>query len=223
MTKLELISFDLCPFVQRSVITLREKGVDFDLTYIDLQDKPAWFVKISPFGQVPVLRVGDTVLFESAVINEYLDEVNPPSLHPDDPLRKALNRAWIEFGSSLLVDQYRMMTAADEAGFEEHRQGLETKFQRLEERLDERPLFNGSAFSLVDAAYAPLFLRLSLIEQWRPLDLAEDHPKVAAWNEALLQRPSTRESVLPDFAERFEAYVRDHGPYLAGLMGGAGR
>lgn len=222
MNKPELISFDLCPFVQRSVITLREKGVDFDLTYIDLQDKPAWFVKISPFGQVPVLRVGETVLFESAVINEYLDEVNPPSLHPDDPLRKALNRAWIEFGSSLLVDQYRMMTAADEAGFEEHRQGLETKFQRLEDQLDEQPFFNGSALSLVDAAYAPLFLRLSLIEQWRPLDLAEDHPKVAAWSEALLERPSTRESVLPDFAERFAAYVREHGPYLAGLMGGTG-
>ncbi|HKK04257.1 MAG TPA: glutathione S-transferase family protein [Gammaproteobacteria bacterium] len=220
MSKPELISFDLCPYVQRSVITLREKGVEFDLTYIDLQDKPAWFVKISPFGQVPVLRVGETVLFESAVINEYLDEVNPPSLHPTDPLRKALNRAWIEFGSSLLVDQYRLMTAADEAGFDEQRHSLEAKLQRLEDQLGDGPFFNGPTFSLVDAAYAPLFLRLSLIEQWRTLDLDEDHPKVGAWGEALMARPSTRESVLPDFADRFASYVREHGPYLAGLMGG---
>jgi len=220
MNKPELISFDLCPFVQRSVITLREKGVEFDLTYIDLQDKPAWFVKISPFGKVPVLRVEETVLFESAVINEYLDETNPPSLHPADPLRKALNRAWIEFGSETLVDQYRMMTAEDEAGFEEHRHALEAKFQRLEDQLGEGPYFNGADYSLVDTAYAPMFLRLTLVEQRRALDLDEEYPKVAAWWRALLQRPSTRDSVLADFDDRFWSYVGEHGPYLAGLKAG---
>jgi len=69
----ELISFELCPFVQRSVITLLQKGVDFKINYIDIHDPPEWFQQISPLGKVPVMRVDNTVLFESAVINEYLD------------------------------------------------------------------------------------------------------------------------------------------------------
>ena len=69
-----LISFDICPFVQRSVITLEEKGVEYEIKYIELENKPDWFLAISPFGKVPVLQANDTVIFESAVINEYLDE-----------------------------------------------------------------------------------------------------------------------------------------------------
>lgn len=218
MSNPELISFNLCPYVQRSAITLREKNVDFDLTYIDLEDKPAWFVKISPFGQVPVLRVNEVVVFESAVINEYLDEVYPPSMHPEDPLQKAMNRAWIEFGSSLLIDQYRLMTATDEGAFNEHMHALENKFQRLEGRLGVGPYFNGEKYSLIDAAYAPLFMRLGIIDAWRPLGLFEETPKVAAWQRALQERPSTRESVVSDFDDLLRTRIASHGPYLAGLI-----
>ena len=110
----ELISFDICPFVQRSVITMIEKGQEFDITYIDLANKPEWFLKISPFGKVPVLKVDDTVLFESAVINEYLDEINPPSMHPGDALTKAHNRAWIEFSSQLNMNLFQWSVATEE-------------------------------------------------------------------------------------------------------------
>jgi glutathione S-transferase len=103
MVRPELVSFDLCPFVQRSVIVLREKGIDFDITYIDLADPPGWFRDISPLGKVPLLRVGEEVLFESAVIMEYLDEITPPPLQPADPLLRAKNRAWSEFASGLLM------------------------------------------------------------------------------------------------------------------------
>ena len=111
MTTFELVSFKLCPYVQRSVITLLEKQVDYNVTYIDLSEPPEWFLALSPFGKVPLLRVGDSALFESAVINEYIDEITPPSLHPTDPLLKAQNRAWIEFGSDLLVHVYQMVMA----------------------------------------------------------------------------------------------------------------
>ena len=87
--ELELISFKLCPFVQRSVITLLYRDVPHRTTYIDLDEPPVWFAKISPFGKVPVLRVdGDSVLFESAVINEFIDEASPGSMQPEDPLRR---------------------------------------------------------------------------------------------------------------------------------------
>jgi len=104
--KLELISFKICPFVQRSLIILLEKNIPFDIIYIDINNPPSWFVEISPFGKVPVLRTNGEVLFESAVINEYIDEISPPSLHPQDPLEKAQHRGWIEFGSSLNFDQH---------------------------------------------------------------------------------------------------------------------
>ena len=112
----KLVSFKLCPYVQRAVIALEEKGVEYTLEYVDLEDPPAWFKSISPLGKVPLLLVGDTVLFESAVILDYLDEVYLPRLHPDDPLRRAQHRAWIEYGSGLLMQQRKVGLAADEEG-----------------------------------------------------------------------------------------------------------
>src|SRR5438270_2942739 len=84
MPKLTLISHDLCPYVQRAVIALTEKGVPFDRIYVGLANKPDWFRAISPLGKVPLLKVGDAVIFESAVILEYLEETQPKPLHPVD-------------------------------------------------------------------------------------------------------------------------------------------
>src|SRR6516225_3257669 len=87
MPRLTLVSHDLCPFVQRAVIALTEKGVPFDRIYIDLADKPDWFLAISPLGKVPLLKVGDDgVIFESAVILEYLEDTQPHPLYPADRL-----------------------------------------------------------------------------------------------------------------------------------------
>ncbi|HHW76724.1 MAG TPA: glutathione S-transferase family protein [Xanthomonadaceae bacterium] len=211
----QLISFVLCPFVQRSVITLKEKRVPFEITYIDLQNPPEWFPAISPMGKVPVLRVDqDRVLFESAVINEYLDETNPPPLHPQDPWRRAHNRAWIEFGSNLIGRQYRMLMALDEDGFIQERDGLLADLRYVEQQLGEGPFFNGAAFSLTDTAYAPLLMRLDLIERRHPQGLFAQTPKVGAWRDALLARPAVRGSVVTDFQERFNAYFAEQGGYL---------
>ena len=76
---LKLVSYKACPFVQRVAITLQYKGVDYDIEYIDLGTPPDWFLAISPLKKVPILIVGDTVIFESAVINEYIDEAYQPT------------------------------------------------------------------------------------------------------------------------------------------------
>ena len=75
--QIEIISSSTCPFAQRTRMVLIEKDVKFSLTEIDLNDKPDWFLKISPYGKVPVIRNDDIVIFESAVINEYIEEVFP--------------------------------------------------------------------------------------------------------------------------------------------------
>src|SRR4030088_2812449 len=111
---LKLISHKLCPYVQRAVIALTEKGVGFERIDIDLANKPDWFLKISPLGKTPVLRVGDTAIFESAVILEYLEETQPKPLHPGDPLKRAEHRAWIEVGSVIRIDVAGFYAAPDE-------------------------------------------------------------------------------------------------------------
>src|ERR1700722_13285215 len=112
---LTLISHDLCPYVQRAVIALAEKGVSFERIDIDLADKPDWFKAISPLGKVPLLRVGEAVILESAVIVEYLEETRPRPLHPADPLERARHRATIEQSSAILSDIWGIETAPDSA------------------------------------------------------------------------------------------------------------
>ncbi|NIR60982.1 MAG: glutathione S-transferase family protein [Gammaproteobacteria bacterium] len=216
--KPHLISFDICPYVQRSVITLQEKGVEFDTTYIDLDDPPQWFLRVSPLGKVPALQVEGTTLFESAVINEYLDEVHPPPMHPQQPLRRAQNRAWIELGSALLVDQYRLMVAEDEQAFEQARAETRAKLRRLEPALGEGPYFNGPRLALIDAAFAPLFQRFAVLESIRPLEPYDGLPAVERWAHALLERPTTTTSVSGDFVDAFKAYIAAKGPYLARFL-----
>ncbi len=208
MTKPHLISFDLCPFVQRSAVTLQEKGVDYDITYIDLAAKPDWFLAISPTGKVPVLKVGDVAVFESAVINEYLDEVHAPQLHPADPLTKAVHRAWIEVTGQLGGPGYVLMVAPTE----EAARGAVDKAREVFAKLEERvvgPFFDGEDFSLVDSAAASFLQRLWWANDIAPqLGVFEGFPKVTAWTEALLARPSAQSSTIPNIRERFDEYVQ---------------
>lgn len=215
--KPKLISFKLCPFVQRSVITLLEKGIDFDISYIDLKQPPEWFLAISPFGKVPVLRIGDTVLFESAVINEYLDEVNPPSLHPSEPLRRAHNRMWIEFGSSLNFDLHGIMVLKDADKWAQKCDETKQAFSRVEEQLGDGPYFNGANFSLADAAYAPPLTRAKLLDETYGLDLLADVPKLKAWTEILAARETVQRSVVPEFQQLFLDYINNEQGHLASL------
>lgn len=217
--RLELVSFELCPYVQRSVLVLLEKGVTHTITYIDLERPPKWFTQRSPLRKVPILNVGDTTLFESSVINEYLDAAYPPSLHPRDLLDKAHQRAWIEVGSDLIVDQYTLMTAETEEQFERARCAIEIKFDRLEEQLSASgPYFSGTKLRLIDLAYIPLFHRFALLEGWHPLDVYEGYPRLHAWQTTLLERESVKRSVKPNFTKRLREYIGKQGAYAARLF-----
>ena len=220
MSSYHLISFDICPFVQRSVIALKEKNVDFKLTYIDLSQPPDWFKSISPMGKVPVLKIDDdAVLFESAVINEYLDETNPPSLHPADPLNRAIHRAWIEFGANLIGRQFGMLTDRSEEGFNRKRETLSGELTHLEQQLGDGPYFAGDRLSLIDCAYAPLFMRFEIMERHHRLGLFDEFPKIARWSKALLAREAVRTSVVEDFETRFCKYMIERNGWFTRFLG----
>lgn len=203
--KLSLISHHLCPYVQRSVITLSEKQIPYERVNVDLSNKPAWFVDISPLGKVPCLRVDDNaVLFESAVICEFLDEITPGSLHPVDPLEKARHRAWIEFGSQLLNDIAKLYNAKSEESLLESCEQIQGKWQRLE-AVVQGPFFAGEAFHLVDAVYGPIFRYFDTIEADLPLDVFARCERVLRWRRALAQRPSVQAAV----SREYPALLRD--------------
>jgi glutathione S-transferase len=216
--RLKLVSFDLCPYVQRAAIALAEKNVPFERITIDLANKPDWFKAISPLGKVPLLMVGEEVLFESAVIVEYLDETVEPRLHPADPLVKARHRAWMEFGSSVLANIWTIETTKDRKAFEEAVFAVGEKFARIEAVLGEGPFFAGSDFSLVDAVFAPVFRYFDGFERKVDLGVFAGKPKVMAWRHALAARSSVRDAVVADYAERLLVFVEQQGGVLAGLM-----
>ncbi|WP_038051673.1 glutathione S-transferase family protein [Thioalkalivibrio sp. ALJ1] len=207
---LHLISFAICPFVQRSVITLKYKQTPFDLTLIDLADPPDWFRGRSPLGKVPVLIVDqDTALFESAVINEYIDAITPPALMPADPLEQARTQAWIEYLSEQTFAQYHWMTAATEDAFELARHNAARGLERLEQQIIQDDRLGGSAFSLIDATLAPILMRYALLTDPDSPWEADAFPRLAARWDELRQMPVVRDSVPADFTAQLANYLRN--------------
>ncbi|WP_274426680.1 glutathione S-transferase family protein [Chelativorans sp. YIM 93263] len=213
--KLTLVSFDLCPFVQRSAIVLKEKDVPFERIDIDLQNKPDWFLAISPRGKVPVLKVGEHVLFESSPIVEYLDETYPPRLHPEDPIRRARHRAWMEIGSAALGDIWTLETTPEREKFHAATAALKEKLTRLEDELGDGPYFAGENFSVVDAVFAPAFRYFDVIDQITDLGVFDGLTKVQKWRKALAERPSVKTAVVPDYNERLRRFLHKHDGVLA--------
>ncbi|HXV25137.1 MAG TPA: glutathione S-transferase family protein [Alphaproteobacteria bacterium] len=215
MPTLTLVSHHLCPYVQRAVIALTEKGVPFERRSIDLADKPEWFRRLSPLGKVPLMKVGtEAVLFESAVICEYLEETQPHPLHPSDPLQRALHRAWMEFASAVLADIWGFETAKEAETLERKTADLKAKFGWAECNLRDGPYFAGQNFSLVDAAFGPVFRYFDVFDTITNHGIFADTPKVRAWRRALAARPSVRTAVSADYSDRLREFLEARESYL---------
>jgi glutathione S-transferase len=218
MTKLKLISHKLCPYVQRAVIALTEKGVPFERIDNDLANKSDWFLAISPLGKTPVLQVGDRAIFESAVILEYLEETQQRPLHPADPLTRAEHRAWIEFGSAVLSDIAGFYAAGDEAAFKAKTIQLNERFARLEARVTAAPWFDGEHFALVDAVFGPVFRYFDVFDEIADFAILADKPKLKRWRDCLAQRPSVRAAVSPDYPALLHEFLRKRNSWLSRLQ-----
>lgn len=219
MPNYHLISHELCPYVQRAVIALTEKRVPFQRSYVDRANKPEWFRRISPLGKAPVLQVDDEVLFESAVICDYLDEVEAPRLHPAAPLIRARHRAWIEFASTMLNNISVFCSTADLAALGEQLRTLVEGFETLDGELAGRrgPYFAGTQFTLVDAAFAPVFRYFDVFDAICNFHFFETTPNVLQWRKGLAQRPSVQDAVMRDYPDRLRAFILKRDSALARL------
>jgi len=216
--RLKLISHKLCPYVQRAVIALTEKGVGFERIDIDLANKPDWFVAISPLGKTPVLQVGEVPIFESTVILEYLEETQPHPLHPADPLRRAEHRAWIEFGSAVLSDIAGFYAAVDGATFKAKTAQLEQRFARLESRVAAAPWFDGESFSLVDTAFGPVFRYFDVFDDIADFGIFAGKPKLHRWRKSLAARPSVRTAASADYPALLRDFLDRRNSWLSRLQ-----
>lgn len=220
---IELVSAKECPFVQRAVILLQEKQVAHTVRYIDLKNKPEWFLAQSPRGKVPILNVDGTTLFESQAICEFLDETQGSErLAPSSALHRARDRAWFAYASEdLLGPQYLMMMTDDRDKYAAKRDQLLGRLARLDqEKSGEWLSGDGSKFGLADVAVAPLFTRFALLTRINGYNWLSAFPRLQAWSDALLSRPSIKHSVVDDFdSVMFEMLTKRNAWVLRGVAG----
>lgn len=216
--RFHLISAVTCPWVQRSVIVMRAKGVPFDVTYVDLQNRPDWFVEMSPHGQVPLLKVDGVVLFESNAICEFLEETSEPRLHPADPIKRAQNRAWTDYLPTFAwgpgLNNLSYVSSRDDlpGAMEIAREAVQPVEEAIaRERGNDGPYFNGDTLSLVDASYGPFFQRFAICEADLRTGLLDEFPLVKAWSDALLANEIITGSVPDGFAEAFDKNLERRG------------
>jgi glutathione S-transferase len=215
-TAIELFSARVCPYAHRTRLVLAEKGLDFELTEIDFQNKPKRFLEISRYGKVPAIVHDGNEIYESAIINEYLEEVFPdPPLMPRDPGLRAQMRIWIDFcDDHFLDDLYGAIKNQDAARHGELKAKVEGHLRTLEDalaRLSGRgPYWLGREASLLDFALYPFFERLPAWAHYRGLGIPDDCPRLGGWFAAMAKRPSVRAIAnSPDYyIERYQNYAK---------------
>jgi glutathione S-transferase len=190
------------PNCQRTRVVLYEKNLSYQTIPVDLvkkEQKQPEFLKMNPYGKVPVLVDGDTIVYESCIINEYLEEKYPnPPLLPKDPGLRSKIRILIDYGVNRTYPAYErlrneMLKVESERNLgviSQARHELKGLLQRFEDEIGAQPYLAGD-FSLLDAAVTPRFLR---IETWGPLaDPAL--PRLIGWLLRMKDRPSIQKII----------------------------
>tara|TARA_Y100001936_G_scaffold66076_1_gene64972 strand:- start:4804 stop:5505 length:702 start_codon:yes stop_codon:yes gene_type:complete len=212
---MKIVSFKICPFVQRVTALLEAKNIPYEIEFISLSDKPQWFLDISPNGQVPVLITDEgRALFESDAIVEYLEEAYPPlqdGLAPED---KATNRAWSYLASKNYLVQCSAQRSPDADVLKESSENLGKAFDRIERQLDDTKFFAGDDINMVDIAWLPLLHRADIIQRRSCYDFIGDRPKLKAWQKNLLATGLAEKSVPEDFEELFAEFYLSDKTYL---------
>ena len=168
---IKLYDFKSSPNCQRVKVVLAEKNLPYEIIPVDLrqqEQKTPEFLKLNPYGKVPVLLDDGTALYESCIINEYLNEKYPsPPLMPADPGKRAKARILTDYGLAHLDEPYQKLRVELMKGQAEQKQetieaaknSLRKLLQHLENELGDQPYLAGN-FSLADAALIPRFIRL---------------------------------------------------------------
>jgi len=194
---MQLYSGTTCPFSQRCRFVLFEKGMDFEIRDIDLYNKPEDISVMNPYGQVPILVERDLILYESNIINEYIDERFPhPQLMPVDPIMRARTRLFLyNFEKELFVHVAVLENRAetDPVKLDAARQNIRDRLSTLAPVLVKNKYMLDDEFSMLDVAIAPLLWRLDHYG----IDLPKTAAPVQKYAERLFSRPAYIEALTP--------------------------
>ena len=198
MADIEFITAEACPFAQRTHLTLIEKGIDFDRTEVDLGDKPDWFEALSPYGKVPVLRRGGDIVYESSIINEYIEQIHPePAILPADPGRRASARIWIDYANGgFTVSFYKLLLERDTGRRRALADAIAGQLVFMEDegiaKLGGGPYWLGAEVSLVDFDIYPHFERFAVLTHYRGVEVPAHCARLRRWLAAMAERPSVQ-------------------------------
>ncbi|MDB9312657.1 glutathione S-transferase family protein [Spirulina sp. CS-785/01] len=222
MPQLELYSANVCPFAHRTRLTLLEKGVDFQLHEIDLSNKPDNFAEISPYEKVPVVKYGRDRIWESAIINEYIEELFPnPPLMPKTAGERALVRILIDFANSQFISAfYKILLFQNPEQQEKWKNKLHHHLEFLEHegigKLSQGgDYWFGEHLTLLDLTYYPWFERWCVLEHYREFPLPDSFPHLKQWWKTMQQRESVQTIANPP-----NLYIQDYQPYADGTAAG---
>lgn len=184
------------PFSQRCRFVLFEKGMDFEIRDIDLYHKPEDINVMNPYGEVPILVERDLVLYESNIINEYIDERFPhPQLMPPDPVERARTRLMLfnlEREIFKHVHTLENRASSDEARVKA-REAIRDQLTGLAPAVAKKKYLMGDEFSMLDIALAPLLWRLN----YYGIELPPAGMPVQKYAERVFSRPAFIEALTP--------------------------
>lgn len=210
-----VVSYKICPFVQRVTALLEAKKVPYKTKFISLSDKPAWFLDVSPTGQVPLLLTeAGEALFESDAIVEYIEETTPPLLSDVSPVQRAKHRAWSHQAVKHYLVQCSAMQSKDKSVLATHEAKLTKAFERVEQQLGDGPFFHGETLGNVDVAWLPLLHRAQIVRQNSGYDFLAQHPKMRSWQSSLADTGLFAKSVAPDFDRKFADFYLSERTFL---------
>jgi glutathione S-transferase len=217
-----------CPFVQRTWISLEEKGIPYQYVEINPYKKESHFLAINPKGLVPAVEFKGKALYESLILCEFLEDAFPshkPHLLPADPSERALERMWLDHLSKNFVPGYHRLLSAQEP--EKQRAALEELYESLRKFTDniKGPYFLGDEFSLCDVAIAPWIVRDWVLEEHRGYKRGAVSAKWQQYAERVEKRPSVvnTSSLREHFVEIYGRYLRDEAQSQAAIAIRAGR
>jgi RNA polymerase-associated protein len=189
-----LYSGTTCPFSHRCRFVLFEKGMDFEIRDVDLFNKPEDISVMNPYGQVPILVERDLILYESNIINEYIDERFPhPQLMPADPVQRGRARLLLfNFERELFV-HVEALEKQDAKKIDKARVLVRDRLAQLAPVVTKNKFMLGEDFSMIDVALAPLLWRLD----YYGIELPKTAAPVQKYAERIFSRPAFFEALTP--------------------------
>ena len=185
-----------CPFSQRCRFVLYEKGMDFEIKDVDIFNKPEDLAVMNPYNQVPVLVERDLILYESNIINEYIDERFPhPQLMPGDPVMRGRGRLVLHRMEKELFSLVQTLENADSTNKEQAkaREAIGNGLTLLAPAFSKNKYILGDEFSMIDVALSPLLWRLDYYD----IRLGKSAAPLLKYAERIFQREAFIEALTP--------------------------